>query len=187
MLVLGSAGHLGPLGALSGSVSRHCVHHAHCAVVVVGPEAGARPVARIVVSDSLDPRGATFAWAVEHAQRIGVGLHLLDAWHVDPLLPLDEQEVASIRRQTQADHERALTSLRALTSRGVRLTDEMRTGYARDVIQARTRPEDLLVVPHDRLRGISFTHARGPVAVLPPGVATSARGRVVTRTAAGSS
>ncbi len=35
MLVVGSRGHGGFTGALLGSVSQHCAHHAHCPLVIV--------------------------------------------------------------------------------------------------------------------------------------------------------
>ena len=38
LLVLGSRGHGGFSGALLGSVGQHCVHHAHCPVVIIRGE-----------------------------------------------------------------------------------------------------------------------------------------------------
>jgi nucleotide-binding universal stress UspA family protein len=41
LLVVGSRGHAGFVGALLGSVSQHCVHHSSCPVVVIRDSAAA--------------------------------------------------------------------------------------------------------------------------------------------------
>ena len=170
LLVVGSAGHVGALGAMSGSVSRHCVRHAPCPVAVVGPAAGADPVERVLVSGTLDPEGSTFRWAVTQARRDHADVHLIDSWYLEPIVPSYPELDLRVREEAQDRHAQMLRRLEQISGGSVRVTESLVSGHARDVLQARTRPRDLLVLPYAALHHISFVHGRCPVIVLPPEV-----------------
>ena len=184
LLVVGSAGHVGALGAMSGSVSRYCVRHAPCPVAVVGPAAGPGPVERVLVSGALDPEGSTFHWAVQQARRDHADVHLIDSWYLEPIVPSYPELDLRVREEARDRHAQMLRRLEQLSGGSVRVTESLVSGHARDVLQARTRSRDLLVLPYAALHHISFVHGRCPVIVLPPEVPAPARTTPVTTPAA---
>jgi nucleotide-binding universal stress UspA family protein len=168
LLVVGSAGHVGALGALSGSVTRYCLRHAMCPVAVVGPGALPGPLERVLVSGTLDPDGSSFAWALEHARRAHADLHLLDSWYAEPIVPSYPELDRQLRQQSRQRHALMYAQLARLAAGTVRVTESLVSGHVRDVLQARTQARDLLVLPSAALHHISFVHRRCPVVVLPP-------------------
>lgn len=168
LLVVGSAGHIGAVGILARSVSRHVLLHAQCPVVVVGPEAASSPVDRVVVSSVLDPLATTFAFAAQEAQRDNAYLHLMDCWYVDPLIPSYPERDAELRAEAAETHARMLHRLRPLVAKGVHLTDSFEEGRIRDILQARTQRGDLIVLPRSAVHHAELGHLRCPVLVLPP-------------------
>jgi nucleotide-binding universal stress UspA family protein len=85
--VVGSRGHGGFVGALLGSVSQHCVHHATCPVVVVrGPDTPRRDGPIVVGLDGSPQSEAALAFAVEAAVARRVPLRAVRVW-LDPAVP----------------------------------------------------------------------------------------------------
>ena len=168
MLVVGSAGHVGALGAMSGSVSRYCLRHAASPVAVVGPGTQPGSVERVLVSGTLDPEGSSFPWAVQQARRNRAELHLLDSWYVEPVVPTYPELDRQVRQQAHEHHAIMFALLARLAGGAVHVTEALVSGHARDVLQARTQGRDLLVLPYAALHHISFVQGRCPVVVLPP-------------------
>jgi nucleotide-binding universal stress UspA family protein len=82
ILVVGSRGHGGFSGLLLGSVSRKCLHHASCPIVVV-PASRLASVShrRIVVGvDGSEGSREALVWAMQEAARRGVELDVVNAW-----------------------------------------------------------------------------------------------------------
>ena len=81
LLVVGARGLGGVRGALLGSVSQHCLHHARVPVAVVR-ETATSPNGRIVVGyDGSENAEAALHWAADHALATGRRLDVLHAWH----------------------------------------------------------------------------------------------------------
>jgi nucleotide-binding universal stress UspA family protein len=80
LLVVGSQGHLGILGALTGSLSRRCARVAPCPTVIVGTRAGGDPVLRILTSPMLDRDGDVSRWMATALQHRGLPVLVVDPW-----------------------------------------------------------------------------------------------------------
>jgi len=81
LLVVGARG-LGVVrGALVGSVSQHCLHHAPCAVAVVR-EPAASSSARVVVGvDGSETARRALAWALDEGRSRQAEVEVVNAWH----------------------------------------------------------------------------------------------------------
>jgi nucleotide-binding universal stress UspA family protein len=81
LLVLGSRGHGGFTGLLTGSTAVSVTTHAHCPVVVVRRDTSAATGRRIVVGvDGSDCSLVALGFAVERAARRDAPLHVVRAW-----------------------------------------------------------------------------------------------------------
>jgi nucleotide-binding universal stress UspA family protein len=86
LLVIGSTGHVGFLGAVAGSTSRRCARDAGCPVVIVGPDVVATTVTGYLTSVVLDTRGDATRWlAAERASR-PLPVTVVEAWDVSPTM-----------------------------------------------------------------------------------------------------
>jgi nucleotide-binding universal stress UspA family protein len=179
LLVMGTAGHVGRIGAVLGSVSRRVVERVDVPVVLLGPEAVGHVESRLVVvarCGAMDPWAVS--WAVQRARRRpGRTLHLLDTWSApgQGLGMAAETTWRQARRQAEAAHTQALSRLRRLAG-DVPLDDALLEGRAADVERAHGLPGDLLVVAaRDVEQRPSLSHLRCPVAIVPRGLAGPAR------------
>ena len=172
LLVMGTAGHVGRLGALLGSVSRYVVNRVDVPVVLLGPEAVSFVESRLVVVCRFGvAEGSAVTWAVERAcSRPDRVLHLLDTWS-PPGLGLgvvEESSRALAHRQAVLAHEQALDQLRQAAGR-VPVSSALYEGRPADVEYAHGLPGDLLVVgAADVDQRPSLAHVRCPVAIVPP-------------------
>ena len=177
LLVIGTRGHVGVVGAVLGSVSRRCLREARVPVVLLGPDAPDVHEVRVVVTARHGgTTGAAPVWGVRRALQRRLPIHLLDSWHVHAGSP----ELSVVRRralqlaQAQDDHERALAELRVAVSDRVAVTGDLVEGHGVDVEYARTHRGDLLVVEWDDAdHRPSVRHSRCPVVAVPAVIAAT--------------
>lgn len=80
LLVVGSRGHGSLVGAVLGSVSQQCLHHAPCPVAVVHSVAPAERRRIVVGVDGSAGGSAALRWAVDEARRRGTTVHAVCAY-----------------------------------------------------------------------------------------------------------
>lgn len=185
LLVVGTRGHVGVVGAVLGSVSRRCLRESRVPVVLMGPDApDLREVRVVVTSRHGRAVGPALDWALARALERGLPVHLLDSWHVRPGAP---QLSAARRRalqlaQAQDVHEQALVELRVAVGDRVAVTGDLVEGHGIDVEYARTHRGDLLVVEWDDAdHRPSVRHSRCPIVAVPPLVPAPSAPRVSER------
>jgi nucleotide-binding universal stress UspA family protein len=169
LLVVGSAGHIGLTGFLSGSVSRQCLRRASCPVVVLGPEARPDAVRRLVLSSTLDPDGETFAWVDEWLTRNPVPVHVIASFDFTAELPdLQLSDVQRhVRHSVREQNDAWVARLCDLVAGRSKVTQELLEGMAIDVLTARTQAGDLIVVPAGSEHSVPLAHGVCPIAMTP--------------------
>jgi nucleotide-binding universal stress UspA family protein len=178
LVIMGTSGHVGRLGALLGSTSRYVVERVDTPVVLIGPHAAGFVESRIVVISRYGVAdGRAVSWAVGRARtRPRSTLHLLDTWSPPGLgIGLVVETARSLaRRHAVAAHEQALAELRAAAGE-VPVSGALYEGRPADIEYAHGLPGDLLVVgAADVDQRPSLTYVRCPVAIIPPLSAASA-------------
>ncbi len=181
LLVVGSRGHGSVTGAVLGSVSGACLHHAPCPVAVVQD---ARPTerSRIVVGVDGSP-GASVAleWAYAEASLRHVGVYAVCAqeepWGLAALGMSSAAALVELRAALAEDAERVLEQARASAADGVGVTGEVAQSPPGNALVAAAEGSALLVVGSRGRGGFKSlllgsvsqycaSHARGVVVVI---------------------
>jgi nucleotide-binding universal stress UspA family protein len=173
LVVVGSAGHVGLVGLLAGSVSRHLLHRAACPLVVLGPNAASDPTRRLVLSPTLDPAGETFDWVARWVERRAVPLYVVASFDITTSiadLQLDDAQ-KDIRGAVYEQTRRWVASLEdVVRQRAViplEIDQAVIEGPGRQVLDRATEPGDLLVVPAGCEHSVPVARGECPIAVVP--------------------
>jgi nucleotide-binding universal stress UspA family protein len=186
LLVIGSTGHVGFGGFLAGSVSRHCLHHAHSPLVVLGPKAHQDQTARLVLSSTLDQQHETFEWVAERLRLAPVPVHVVSSFDATMGLAELAETVATeeIQAAVHAEHDLWVSELRAYLDSceiaAATISGSVLQGPSQHILESQTRPGDLIVVPSGCEHAVPLARGVCPIVVIPPhrrARATADRGR----------
>jgi nucleotide-binding universal stress UspA family protein len=169
LLVVGSAGHIGLTGFLSGSVSRQCLRRASCPVVVLGPEARPDAVQRLVLSSTLDPDGETFAWVDNWLGNHPVLVHVIASFDFTAELP--ELQLTDLQREVRSavreQNDHWVARLREVVAGRAEVSQELLEGQTIDVLDARSQVGDLIFVPSGSEHSVPLADGTCPIAMTP--------------------
>ncbi len=181
LLVVGSRGHGGVTGAVLGSVSRACLHHAACPVAVVH-DAGPTERSRIVVGvDGSPGASAALEWAYAEARLRRVGVLAVCAydepWGLAALGMSSASAVKELRAALAEDAELVLEEARASAPDSVGVTEQAVQSPPGSALVAASEGSALLVVGSRGRGGFKSlllgsvsqhcaSHARGVVVVV---------------------
>jgi hypothetical protein len=169
LLVIGSAGHVGFLGAMAGSTSRHCARAARCPVTILGPKASTAGVTGYLTSATLDAGGGVTRWLAAECARRPLPVNVVDSWNIDAVMPGPMYGPIPFPAGDAArtEHDRAVERMRSEQGAGVSLAASFRRGVPADGFRFAARPGYAVVVPRSALQDVSFTHETCPVIVVP--------------------
>jgi nucleotide-binding universal stress UspA family protein len=167
--VLGSAGHVGLLGAVTGSTSRHCAREATSPVVLVGPEVVPGDVQRYVTSATLDTSGAAGQWLGAELARRPLPVTVVDSWDVDASTPGPMYGVVTseVEQSASTEHDAAVTKMRAMLPADSQVSVDFRRGHPAEGLRSASHVGDLVVISRSALHDVEFTHEECPVIVIP--------------------
>jgi nucleotide-binding universal stress UspA family protein len=150
LLVVGSRGHGALAGALIGSVSQQCLHHAPCPLAIVHVAHYAQHGRIVVGVDASPGSDIALAWAVGEARLRDAGLHALAAyfepWGVAAGGLSNPQAVVELRHSLEQQAKQALEHARGRVPDEVGMATEAVHAPAADALISAAADADLLVV-----------------------------------------
>lgn len=150
LLVVGSRGHGSLVGAVLGSVSQQCLHHAPCPVAIVHSVSPAERRRIVVGVDGSDGGRAALQWAVDEARRRGATVHAVCAydepWGLAAGGLASAGALAGLRETLEREAQQVVDEAEQLPHDGVSVSTATVPGSPLSALLAAAADSELLVV-----------------------------------------